>query len=119
MPREEIDDSSIKELLSFKKQEKGKPDLSLINPYFYEDMAKVMEFGATKYGRNNWKKLQISDINKIIASLERHTQEIKKGNLVDWESKLQHACHIACNAMFLHYAIRNNTLSDILGELDV
>ena len=48
-----------------------KPDYSLIPPNTLDDVAKVLTFGAQKYDRHNWKKLDNLD-NRDIAAAQRH-----------------------------------------------
>ena len=91
----------------FLKFDGAKPRFDLIDPWFSEDTAKVLTMGALKYTEDNWKLN--TDIKRYIGALERHLNEIKKGEFIDDESKLQHTAHIACNAMFLHYMIRKGT----------
>lgn len=91
----------------FLKFDSAKPRFDLIDPWFSEDTAKVLTMGAMKYAEDNWKLN--TDIKRYIGALERHLNEIKKGELFDAESTLQHTAHIACNAMFLHYMIRKGT----------
>ncbi len=88
----------------FKKFDINKPKYHLIDPHWQEDTAKVLTVGAKKYDENNWKLNK--DINRYISALERHLIEIKKGNFHDKETMLQHAVHIACNSMFIHYMLR-------------
>lgn len=95
---------------SFMKFDEDKPRFDLIDPWFHEDVAKVLTMGAKKYKANNWKKNK--DITRYIAALERHLNAIKKGELKDEESLLQHSAHIACNAMFLHYMIKEKENED-------
>ena len=89
---------------SFLKFDTNKPRFDLIDPWFEEDVAKVLTMGAAKYAENNWKLN--TDINRYIGALERHLNAIKKGEYIDDESLLQHTAHLGCNAMFLHYMIR-------------
>ena len=91
----------------FLKFDRAKPRFDLVDPWFSEDTAKVLTMGALKYAEDNWKLN--TDIKRYIGALERHLNEIKKGEFIDDESKLQHTAHIACNAMFLHYMIRKGT----------
>ena len=91
----------------FLKFDSSKPRFDLVDPWFSEDTAKVLTMGALKYAEDNWKLN--TDIKRYIGALERHLNEIKKGEFIDDESKLQHSAHIACNAMFLHYMIRKGT----------
>ncbi len=82
-----------------------KIDLSYIPVEGSIQEAAVWEFGAKKYGRNNWKKLWGDDtINVAMASAMRHMLAILDGQLTDDESKLPHAAHVRCNmAMILEY----------------
>lgn len=89
----------------FMKFDDNKPMFDLIDPYYHEDIAKVLTKGAVKYEKDNWKLNQ--DLDRYIGALERHLNDIKKGRYKDKETKLQHTAHIACNAMFIHYMIRN------------
>jgi hypothetical protein len=79
----------------------GKLKWSLVDFDSLEDMVKVLEFGAKKYGCNNWKKgLKTTE---IVESLLRHTTAYIRCEDVDSESKISHIGHIMCNAMFLSY----------------
>lgn len=91
----------------FLKFDSSKPRFELVDPWFSEDTAKVLTMGAMKYAEDNWKLN--TDIKRYIGALERHLNEIKKGELFDAESGLQHTAHIASNAMFLHYMIRKGS----------
>jgi len=62
-------------------------------------IAKVLEFGAKKYDRANWKKGL--PYTQIIDSMQRHVLKVMSGEYYDHESGLLHADHIACNALFL------------------
>lgn len=77
----------------------GKPQYSLLDIKCLEDCARVLEFGAKKYARNNWKKGM--NITSILDSMLRHIAALNSGELIDPESGLPHIGHIQCNAMFL------------------
>ena len=64
-------------------------------------MVRVLEFGANKYDKDNWKKG--FDKDKLCESLLRHVFAILDGEMIDDESGLPHTGHILCNAMFLSY----------------
>lgn len=66
----------------------------------FTDMAKVLDYGAKKYERNNWLKGYV-DRFSTVDSLYRHLKEIIIGNETDEESGLSHMGHIMCNVMFL------------------
>ena len=79
----------------------GKPRWSLVDFDALEPMVRVLEFGAQKYGDNNWKKgLKTTE---ICESLLRHIIAYLNCENNDSESKLPHIGHILCNAMFLSY----------------
>ena len=80
---------------------KGKPQLSYLMdfPKAIEGIAKVMEFGATKYPRNNWKKG--SPVNEVVDSMLRHLSKARNGQKFDAETSIDHLFHVLVNAMFL------------------
>lgn len=81
------------------KYDQGKPRMDLVRPEFVEGVAHVLTFGSQKYAPWNWAKG--IPYSKIIASLERHLAEFKKGEDIDPESGLSHLYHAGCNLMFL------------------
>lgn len=85
----------------------GKPDLTLLAVLPYEaaiEVAKVMEFGAEKYGWNNWRGGM--KWRRITASTLRHVFAWLQGEDIDKESGLHHLAHAACDILFaLHYTI--------------
>lgn len=71
-----------------------------------EELCKVWEFGANKYEKSNWKKLE-NPIDRYTNALLRHLLA-EEANLVDDESKILHAAHIAFNALArLHFIAKN------------
>lgn len=87
----------------------GKPELSYVLDAMpaLKDMVAVMEFGAQKYDRNNWKKGFAKE--KILDSLLRHIDAFYSGEDIDPESGLPHVGAIQCNAMFLAYHYGSNS----------
>jgi uncharacterized protein YuzB (UPF0349 family) len=79
----------------------GKPQWSLVDFKSLEPMVRVMEYGCTKYSRDNWKKGL--DTTQILESLSRHLFALMSGEIVDPESGEEHIGHILCNAMFWQY----------------
>jgi len=78
-----------------------KPKLSYILefPKAMAETAKVMEFGAEKYDRHNWKKG--GSMSEQMDSLIRHAVAFQNGEDSDEESGRSHLAHIICNAAFL------------------
>jgi hypothetical protein len=80
---------------------KNKPQWSLVCLPTLEPMIKVLEFGKNKYGLENWKKGL--DKKEILESLQRHLVALFEGEEIDKESGLDHIGHVLCNAMFYSY----------------
>lgn len=85
------------------KYDSTKPDYSLLDFDFIEDSIRVLAHGAEKYSRDNWKRFTPSDLPRFCAAIMRHTAAILRGELLDPDSGLPHACHIAAEAQFIHY----------------
>lgn len=79
----------------------GKPRWSLVDFDALEPMVRVLEYGAKKYGENNWKKgLKTTE---ICESLLRHIFAYLNGEDIDPESGLPQIGFILSNAKFLSY----------------
>lgn len=85
-----------------KKFDTGKLRYDLIPAKCLEQIAKILTFGAEKYGENNWQKLEDAK-NRYYAALERHQQAKRQGEQYDKESGLLHSAHVAVNAIFMLY----------------
>lgn len=89
----------------------GKLRWSLLDPVAMQELLKVLEHGATKYGRDNWKKGL--PVTSIADSLMRHLMKFLSGENEDGESGLSHVGHILCNAMFLaHMHVQRVDMDD-------
>lgn len=64
------------------------------------ELVKLAEFGAQKYGENNWQEVE-DGANRYMEALHRHTiEELANGpGAIDEETNLEHATAIAWNAM--------------------
>ena len=81
------------------KADKGKLELSLVNPQLVKAVAEVRMYGTEKYGDSeNWRKVEPK---RYIDALYRHLLAYIEGNEVDEESGLSHLAHMACNLSFL------------------
>jgi hypothetical protein len=109
------DDSYEEELQSYNekkiegvKYDKTKPDYSLIPPIALEDVVKVLTFGASKYDRHNWKKLENLE-DRYFAAAQRHLWAVMRGETHDPESGEHHYAHALCCIMYLleFYSLQN------------
>ena len=72
-----------------------------------EELCKVWEFGANKYGKSNWKDLEYAEIRYTNALLRHLIAEEQEG-AYDKESNLLHAAHIAFNALArMHFILQD------------
>ena len=88
-----------------KKNDDGKLKYHLIPYEVLEELAKVLTFGAEKYGENNWQKLEDFD-NRYYSARCRHEAAIRSGEKMDPESKLLHASHVLTGAAFAVWKAR-------------
>jgi len=82
------------------KYDKEKPDYSLLPAYALEDVVKVLTFGAEKYDRHNWKKLDNLE-DRYFAAAQRHLWAVMRGETHDLESGKHHYAHAICCIMYL------------------
>lgn len=88
-----------KTCLILTKADKGKLELSLVNPQLVKAVAEVRMYGTEKYGDSeNWRKVEPK---RYVDALYRHLLAYIEGNEVDEESGLSHLSHMACNISFL------------------
>lgn len=60
----------------------------------------VLEFGAVKYGPNNWQKVE-NAVTRYRDAAMRHLLAYHEGEEIDPESGLPHLAHMGCCLMFL------------------
>jgi hypothetical protein len=89
-------------LVEVKKYDSGKPMVQLVESWFILEIAKVMTFGAKKYGENNWKGVG-GDPMRTYGSTMRHLLAYHGGKIDDPESGLPHLAHAATEIMFTMY----------------
>lgn len=84
------------------KYDSGKPKMSLVTTECIAGIARALEYGAAKYGRNNYKKGM--DWTRVIDALMRHTRSFTDKEDNDTESGLNHLYHAgACINMLIYY----------------
>ena len=88
----------------------GKLEWSLVDFDSLEGLVRVLEYGAHKYARNNWKKGM--PVTQVSESLMRHLFAFLRGEDVDPESGCRHLSHVMCNTMFLEYIMREKPHHD-------
>ena len=85
-----------------KKDDKDKLDWTLLPWYPLEEVVKVMQHGAKKYGRDNW--LYVTDSKKrYTAAGLRHLIAYMKGEKYDPDSGYHHLAHAVCCFLFIIY----------------
>jgi hypothetical protein len=81
------------------KADTGKIPCELLAPSAMLGTAAVLDFGAKKYARENWRKgLAWS---RVIGAILRHLFAFMAGEDLDKETGLPHIDHVACEVMFL------------------
>jgi hypothetical protein len=87
------------------KFDEGKPRWDLAPMSEFEDIVKIMTFGASKYADNGWKGV---DKDRYIAAMLRHITAYMSGEEVDEESGMSHLAHAACNVIFIMWKDKND-----------
>lgn len=85
----------------FVKYDEGKIMMSLVEPEYIAETARVLTFGANKYGIENWKKCD--NPRRYHDALLRHLNAYARGEICDMETGVSHLAHASCCLMFLHY----------------
>ena len=84
----------------------GKPDYSLIPMAALAEVAKVLEYGASKYERGNWLKPTSWEVS--YACMQRHMSAWQAGEDNDEESGRSHIAHAACNLIQMLHMLENH-----------
>lgn len=85
---------------------KGKVPYHLVPPHSLEEVAKAFDEGAGKYEPWDWLNM---DPEYLIAAAIRHLQEVRKGELIDSPTGLQHASKAATSCMMVAEILRIQT----------
>ena len=78
----------------------GKLDYTLLPWDGVEEIVKVLEFGAQKYTRDNWKHVENAEVRYTAAAF-RHLIAYNNGEKTDPETGLSHLAHASCCLLFL------------------
>lgn len=82
-----------------KKYDDGKPKMHLLPPKALLEVARVLTFGADKYGEENWRDVENAQKRYASASL-RHSFSHLDGEELDQETNYSHLAHAICCLMF-------------------
>ena len=83
-----------------RKYDAGKPDYTLLPWDAVEEVVRVLDFGAKKYARDNWRHVSDAD-TRYLAAAFRHLSAYAQGEKVDPETGLSHLAHAGCCVLFL------------------
>ena len=81
----------------------GKPPMHFIPLDMLQGLARVLEDGAVKYLKDNWRKG--APASEQIDSLLRHLCKLQSGEMCDQESGLPHVDHMLFNVISLRLAL--------------
>ena len=79
---------------------KGKVSLNNLSPIAQICEALVFMVGACKYSPNNWKlfkKTEDEAVQEFLDCAQRHIMAIRRGEMIDPETKCPHASHAVWN----------------------
>lgn len=83
-----------------RKADAGKPRPSLLPWRAIQQIVAVLEFGAAKYGADNWQRVPEARQRYFDAAM-RHLLAWWDGERMDAESGLPHLAHAGCCILFL------------------
>jgi hypothetical protein len=100
------DTLSLSALNGFKKEDNGKAPLAILfdTASALDGVARVMAFGAKKYDRMNWDK--VDDRERYLSAALRHISAHCRGERVDGESGEDHLDHAICSLLFVSELIK-------------
>lgn len=81
------------------KADQGKPDWTIFPFDGAEPIVRVLEVGARKYARDNWRKVPDA-VNRYRAAALRHLAADALGEINDPETGLPHLAHAGCCLLF-------------------
>ena len=98
-----------------KKFDCGKVRVDLLPSESLFEVAKVLGFGADKYGEHNWRKGMAW--SRLYAAAQRHMMKWNAGETHDEESGMNHLAHACVNLLFLlSYSEHHPDLDDRFKE---
>jgi hypothetical protein len=92
------------------KNDREKPDLSLIPMDALWEMARAFTYGAHKYGRHNYR--EGIEISRLLAASMRHITQFNEGEDYDEESKALHLGNAMAGLAMAIYMYKNKPEMD-------
>jgi hypothetical protein len=92
--------TSVEDAPPGSKHDTGKPLMGAVPPNALLEVARVLTFGAEKYGLDNWRQVENAETRYLDAAL-RHINAHQRGELADPESGESHLAHAVCSLMFM------------------
>jgi len=83
-----------------RKYDQGKPDYTLLPWEAVEEVVRVLDFGAKKYARDNWRYVDNAETRYLAAAI-RHLAAHARGEVADAETGISHLAHAGCCVLFL------------------
>ncbi len=96
--------------MTAKKDERGKPDLSLVPHCVDVAIAEALMDGEVKYGRYNYCKGH--QVSKLLAAAKRHIGQFQDGEDIAADSGLSHLSHALANLAMIVHETQLGTLVD-------
>lgn len=99
------------------KHDSNKIRVELLSPIAIQEIAKVLTFGAVKYGDSNW-RLGLK-WTRVLGACIRHVISYMGGQDKDPETGLSHLAHAGCCIMFLlEYEVTHKEFDDRYKVVD-
>lgn len=83
-----------------RKFDQGKPDFTLLPWDAVEQVVRVLDYGAKKYARDNWRYVDDAQ-NRYMAAVFRHLSTYMQGEEQDPETGINHLAHACCSLLFV------------------
>jgi hypothetical protein len=104
-------ESGLEETLpDFKKEDSSKAMMGFLPWAELEEIAKVLDYGAQKYERGNWRK-PVSWL-RLVSACVRHISAWCRGQDKDPDTGFSHLHHAVCSLLFLAHHQRKGTGTD-------
>jgi hypothetical protein len=95
------------------KYDTDKAPIHLVPTLPIEEAAKVLGFGASKYGANNWRDdMETTEWGRTYSSIQRHLMSFWDGEDVDPESGFLHIDHALTQLMILRMQYEHAKIMD-------